>query len=303
MRRGLPLLILSTLMVLNTPCFAGSRGRPQRAKKALNAVGRAVRSPAIKGVRFGVRITGGLADRIGGRMSKRGNPRTVRKLGLGLRYFLGTQTLKHTSIEAGIGVAVTHPKLVAFANYGVSTSMWSGSVAYWEASDNRATDVHWNINHGIRTFVGGRGYSRLQGHWRSIKLPWLSYSVAQRGYSAGMGLANILSVNTGEVYAEKEGQWDRGPFINAGMTLPLGLIRVGGGARVFYPPFIHIARLFRPLAETAEPIQTHLTYYLKKGFAWALSRQAPERPDAEALKKFRVVKWWRERKQRSSNQK
>ncbi len=174
-----------------------------------------------------VYAVGGAADKAGDYLERKGWEKT----GHGVKFLLGTETLKHISVEGGVAGVLSIPGLPIAGNASTGGTLWTGDVNYYEQNGGELSDYHRYVYRAVSTPWAGAGKGTFGFGTSITPIPWVSFGVDQRTEALRIGIPNFLSFSFGKVITSGPGQYARGPFF--GSSLGFGFVGVGG--YVYHP--------------------------------------------------------------------
>ncbi len=211
-----------------------------------------------------------------------------RGLGSSLKYLLGTETLKRTSLEIGGGLNFASP-IKWLGGGGIGGTWWTGDIQYHDnkAKGHKYTDPEASGLILGATPVGSVSYNQLTGINLAVAPPFVNAAVGERNYNIGVNIPNVIGFGLQYVGATKEGEYARGPGISQGIgidLLPIGPIKVVGmvGGVLYYPPLGALTdRVKQPAAWAQKKIEQGKT----------LIAQASTKINANLSKSFKSIQY------------
>ncbi len=209
-------------------------------------LGASVARGAGRATRAGVETVGSVVDRAGYGLQRAG----LQRMGSGVIYFLGSETLSRTSLEVAGGLTLLVPWIklgeTPLINFSYVGKYWSGHLA----DANAPLSGKLYRMRGVHTPVFGFAVDDAAGTMKSAQLPFVSGYIADRAYGVTVGLQNvgllknITSGPLGAIGALGLGHYaDRAAYLGVGGGFSLaGPVGAGFGFTFFYPPLEKVVR-------------------------------------------------------------
>jgi hypothetical protein len=155
---------------------------------------------------------------------------------------------RRTSVELSVSVTLAVPGYRKWGSIAFGGSFWTGDRIFWETR-SRYMDPVFAPRYKVAVPFGSRTVSPF-GSGYGLSVPFVSgFYQRGRGYGVNVGASGFASLGAGEIHTTQVREYDRGPFVGAGIGIPiLGPLNVSLSVHVFSPLF---AGINQPLKEPA----------------------------------------------------